>query len=423
MNFATLLRTNVGVLFALPLALLSISYVVANAQPLDPYRLLLTARGTTTFGFVVPIIAALAAWEGGRLRRGEVWHTPLARRRVVVAGWAVMPVIAAGWLAILVGVMASLVGSGQLVPDPRPLVVGFTVVGAHALAGFGAGLWLPLPIAAAGTLLASFSWMVFLRGLDPIWLRHLNGGALELCCGVNQDLAPAAVLASVIPAAATIVAVFTALSSGSATQTSRVASTALLLGGLAGGAAFASQLESYPAQPRDPAALICSGSTVRVCIWPEHAPRMDEVVGLATAAVAGWRAAGVDSPSLITEATTDLPRDAISFGFSLRAPPTVVLNAIVYGMMPSWPRCADEGPYLGYGAFEYVQAWYAATAGMKQEELAEIFATSGTPDAPPVLQVLEQVRSLPLPQQHDWLKVNLAALERCDLEPRLAIGE
>jgi hypothetical protein len=422
MNFATLLRTNVGALFALPLTLLSVFYVAANAHPVDPYQLLLTARGTATFGFVMPIVAALAAWEGGRLRRGNVWHTPLVRSRVVVAGWSVMPVVAAGWLAVLAGVMTSLVNAGQLVPDPRPLGVGFMVVAAHALASFAAGLWLPLAVSAASTLLASFSWMVFLRGLEPIWLRHLNGGALELCCGANQDLAPAAVLASAIPAVAMIGAVLIWLSSGSPMQASRVAASALLLGGLAGGTAFASQLESYPAQPRDPAALICSGSTVRVCLWPEHAPRIDEVVDLATAAVAGWRAAGIDQPSLVTEATSDLPEDAVSFGFSLTAPRAVVLNAIVYGMMPAWPRCADEGPHLGIGAFDYVQAWYAATAGMEHEDLARIFANHA-PGAPPVLQVVERVRSLPLPQQHDWLQANLAALERCDLEPRLAISE
>ncbi|NJQ06149.1 DUF7224 domain-containing protein [Streptomyces lonarensis] len=57
--------------------------------------------------------------------------------------------------------------------------------------------------------------------------------------------------------------------------------------------------------------LVCAdaGAATRVCVWAEHAPRLDETAEVVRTAVAGLAPVGVDPPELVTE----LPREALQY--------------------------------------------------------------------------------------------------------------
>lgn len=422
MRIATLLRVSPAVWLALPLALLATLYVRTFQSGIraDPYPIAVTATAMATLGFVVPVCAALAAWEGGRLRRAEWWEPPHVRSRIAVVIWTVAPVVITGSIAVGAGVLVNLLGAGILVPDPQPLALGLTIITAHSLAGFAVGVRLPLVVAAPVALLASFAWMVFLRAIEPLWLRHLNGGAIELCCGRHSDLAPAAFWGALV------VAIGLALTAGLllARQSRSRAVLPMSFGPLAAalilGSVLVSGLGSEPTVARDRQHLVCStdGGDLVVCVWPEHVERLEEVTAIARSAVAGWSSAGLSVPSRVAEGDREAAGpDSLAFGFSLASGPTDILYGLAYAMLPPFPACAETGPYLGGGALDYVHAWFAAVAGMSTDELSRRFPDQGR--SPPIVPTVMTVRAEPGDQQLRWLHENMAALRTCDQEPRL----
>jgi len=423
MRIRTILRTNAGVWLTLPLTLLAVAYIANFTRSADPYPVAVTAAGLAALGFVVPICAALGAWEGGRLRRGGTWDLPTVRSRYVIAAWALGPVVAAGCVSVVAAVLTSTLASGVTVPDWRPLLVAFLVVLAHSAAGFALGILVPTAVAVSVSLLASFVWMVFLRGLDPMWLRYLNGGAIELCCDISTDVAPTAVAGPLVVAIGLLAAAGLTLATTRAGLQRRALALSPLLIALVIGSMLVSELSAYPAVPRDERQLLCSDrDQIRICVWPEHEPRFAEVVGLATTASAGWLAAGVSAPTLFTEGHDGDPPDALKFSFALRSSPSVIVSGFAYAMLPPWPTCADFGPYLGFEAFEYVNAWYAAHGGLPQDDLRSMYLASSGPDRPPVIELVDQVLAQPLDVQRRWLAANVVALESCDMEPQLSLS-
>lgn len=423
MPIRTILRTNAGVWLTLPLILLAVAYIANFTRSGDPYPVALTAAGLAALGFVVPICAALGAWEGGRLRRGGTWDLPAVRNRYVIVGWALGPVVAAGCLSVLAGVLTSTLASGVTVPDWRPLVIAFVVVLAHSAAGFAIGIFVPTALAVSVSLLGSFIWMVFLRGLDPMWLRYLNGGALELCCGISEDLAPSAVAGPLVVAIGLLVAAGLMLAGGRAGTGRRALALAPVPLALAIGSGLVSGLAAYPTVPRDDRELVClDQEQVSVCIWPEHEARGEEVANLAATAATGWRAAGVPAPTHFTEAQDAVAPDALVFRFALRSSPGVIQMDFAYAMLPPWPACADYGPYPGFDAFEYVHAWYALHGGLSRSDLPSFYAESRIPGRPSVIEQLDQVLAQPLEAQRRWLAANVAALQSCELAPQLSLS-
>lgn len=421
MRIRTILRTNAGSWLTLPLVLLAVAYVANFTRSGDPYPIALTAGGLATLGFVVPICAALGAWEGGRLRRGGTWDLPTVRSRFVIAAISLGPVLIAGCVAVLAGVLTSTLSSGVTVPDWRPLVVAFVVILAHSATGFALGILMPTALAVSVSLLGSFVWMVFLRGFDPMWLRYLNGGALELCCGISDDVAPNAVAGPLVVAIGVVATVALTLAYAQAGLGRRLLALAPVPVALAIGSGLVSGLDAYPTVPRDEGQLVCSDrDAVRVCVWPEHEPRLTEVAELAATASAGWRQAGVPAPTLFTEGQSGAHPDALLFKFALRSSPAMIVRGFAYAMLPPWPACADFGPYPGFDAFGYVHAWYAAHGGLRQTDL-DAYPGSGA-GSPTVAELLGQVLSRPLDSQRRWLAANVAALESCEVEPQLSLS-
>lgn len=425
MRLRTILRVSPGAWLSLPMVLLSLLYVVMFQSRIraDPYPLAVTSTALATLGFIVPIVAALGAWEGGRLRRADWWALPHVRPRAAIAAWALAPIVATGVAAVSAGVLANLFAVDLLFPDPRPVAVAGVVLVAHALAGFSLGLAVPVVVAAPAALLTSFVWMVFLRAIEPIWLRHLNGGALELCCGRHEELAPAAVVGALTVALGLAASSITFLTLRRSRRRDLLVPLPLLIG-LVVGSMMVSSLGSQPTMARDRSALLCDSpsSSVTVCVWPEHVDRLQEVGSIAEKAARGWRAVGLQVPPTFAEGPPETtPAGVLPFGFSRASDPSDIVSGLAYAMLPAWPACADRGPYLGYDAFDYVHAWFATTGGMSDEEIERRFGDLQARGAATIPVVLAKVRALPVEEQLAWVADNVAALEACDRPPRLTV--
>jgi len=250
----------------------------------------------------------------------------------------------------------------------------------------------------------------------PVWLRHLTGMFRD-CCGLAQDLAPRAVVASsivdlgIIGAAALLVAGPTLVPRrvGGALATLAVAGAAGVL--LVAGMTYA------PVVPRDAALLECrTDSSVTVCTWPEHRARAAELAGIVAKVRTGWQQAGMDAPSVFTEADPSVAAaDALVIGFigSWYTEDDIV-RVLAAGMLPPWPDC--PGGAAGGSAFLYLEAWYAAAGGMTPDGLRQRYADAGgEPGYPEVLTVVDQLQAATPEVRRAWVSRAEEVSQACDV--------
>jgi hypothetical protein len=182
-------------------------------------------------------------------------------------------------------------------------------------------------------------------------------------------------------------------------------------------------LGADPNVARDPAALVCTTTRtdVRVCVWPEHRGRLADVAEISADAIANWRNAGIDVPSIVTEGILG-PAGSVRIGFTLASRSSDILADLAYGMLPAWPACADTERYPAGFAQPYLEAWFAATAGMSSEDLASRWGEDpGADGIAPVLDLVTRVRAARPSVQRDWVERNRAAMTACNAEPRLSL--
>lgn len=424
MRIATQLRISPAVWLAPALVLLGLYYLDSNVTrgAQEPYPIALGARAIALLGLIAPVCAALGAWEAGRLQRAGWWHLPLARSRLRAAVQLLRPVVLAGVAAMGIGIVWATWSAGVSLPDPRPIAVAVAVVIAHAWAGFAVGVVLPPTIAVACAMFASLLWLVLPRALDPSWLRLLNGLTVELCCGRDTDLAPGAVVAPLMIAVAVIAVAGLVVHWASVGRQVLGISALVFAVAVAESAAVVTSLSGDPAVARDPAALRCitSPGGMTVCVWPEHAPRLDEVASVVDDAAAAWRDVGLAVPTVVSEGR-QTPADGLRIGFSRRSSTADIVNSLASGLLPSWPPCADTERYAGGDAAPYLEAWLMATAGTSRDELVARFGDDpGLPNGvPPVLDLVSMVLRAPEIQQEEWASRNIRAMKACGIEPEL----
>lgn len=302
-----------------------------------------------------------------------------------------------------------------MVPDPRVLVVACAVVAAQALLGFAIGVRVPPVVAVPAVLLGGYAWIVLPIALEPLWLRHLTGAYLA-CCDVSTDLAPQAIAGSVVVVGGLVGTAGLLMRRGFAALrlALAVAPTVLAFGV---GAFLVHGLGHDPVVDRR-AALACSSGQPRVCVWPEHRGRLEEVSTIAAQATEAWRKGGGTVPSEFSEQRpAALPPGASSFGISLASGRGDIVVSLAQSLLPPPPQCAfgRTDPYYGVKAIPYVRAWLAAAVGLPPAELEQRFR-------PAVLSTVAAVRALPVEQQRAWLERNLAALKACGVQPQLEPG-
>lgn len=414
------LRTAVRVMPALWLAIpISIfaGYYATLLYSSDGYAVGATAAGTGTLPFVGAFCAAVAAWEGSRLRRARLWTAPSVRSRATITFWSLLPVVLVGLFAVLVAIAVQLVRSAAGLPDLRLIAMTALDLVAFSVAGFAAGLLLPFAVAGPLAIVASFIWFGFVPAIQPVWLRHLTGMFRD-CCGLQQDLAPRAVIASsivdlgIIGAAALLVAgpALLARRIGGALATLAVTGVAGVL--LVGGMTYA------PVVPRAAALLECrTDGDVTVCTWPEHRARAAEMAGIVARVRAGWQQAGIDAPSVFTEADPAVaPAGALVIGFvGSSYNEDDIIRVLGRGMLPAWPDC--PGGAAGGIAFDYLEAWYAATGGMTPDALREGYADAGQSDYLKVLTAVDQLDAATPDIRRAWVSRVEEVTQTCDEWP------
>lgn len=395
--------------------------MVFRADP-DPYLTGLSAQSLTTQGLVAPVVAALAAWEAARLRRGGVWELPIARSRLTVAAWPAGFIWLVGTAAVTAGVLSIITTKGFLIPDLRPLSLAALVVAAHTLAGFALGLLLPIVVAAPVAMGAALLWQVMPRAIQPLWTHVLTSQQLEACCATATDIADAALVAPALVAGGVAVASVIVILARRSRLRLVAAAGALAVGLAAGSVVASTQLDGDAWVPRDESALVCEAGPPEVCVWPEHASRLTEVAGIARAAAAGWGQFGVAVPARFDEAYLSPRREGVlSFGFGLHSSRDEIVSSMAYAMVPPFIQC--PGAFVGFEAFDPLYAWYATTAGVSHDGLEHAFGRHTVLNDKPVLALVEEVRSLPPDQQTDWVLRNEWAMGACDRNPQLEVVE
>ncbi len=242
--------------------------------------------------------------------------------------------------------------------------------------------------------------------IEPLWVRHLTGQLID-CCDVATVPAGEALLAPALIAAAAVAAAALLLARLPIAVRIGLAGAALAAG-VGTGVALVSGLGSEPTAPRSAADLVCAGSGPRVCLWPEHRSLAARVRERARLVHARLRARSVPVPDTVSEAHADW-----SIGVTPEATREAIDGALVKGLLPRWPACADgPQPYPGYEAYRPVALWLAQAAGVTT---ADIDAAAEPADRAEVAAV----RRLPSRHQLAWYGANVDALSTCGLAPRL----
>lgn len=414
----TAVRAMPAFWFAVPISLFAGWYAtISPSVPADGYAVDATAAGTATLAFVGSFCAGCAGWEGSRLRRARLWAAPSVRSQATIFFWCLLPVVLVGLLAVLVAIAVELVRFSAGLPDLRFIAMTALGLVTWSVAGFAAGLLLPFAVAGPLTIVTSFVWFAFVPAIQPVWLRHLTGMFRD-CCGLQQDLAPRAVVASslvdlgIIGAAALLVAGPKQIGHrvGGALATLTVAGAAGVL--LVGGMTYA------PVVPRDVAVLECRiGGDVTVCLWPEHRARAVEVAGIVAGVRASWERASIDAPLVFTEEDpTAGPAGALAFRFFGRlSTEDDIVRTLAAAMLPVWPEC--PGGATGGAAFEYLEAWYAAAGGMTLDGLQERYSQAGDGSNPGVLTVVTQLQAATPAIRRAWLMRAEGMSQACDEWP------
>lgn len=397
----TAVRTMPALWLAIPISILA-GWYVTLLDPSDGYGVDATAKASMTLAFVGSFCAGCAAWEGSRLRRAALWNAPSVRSRMTIAFWSLLPVVLVGLTAVLVGIAIQLARSSAGPPDLRIIIVAALNLVAYSVFGFALGVLLPFAVAGPLAIVVPFVWVAFVPAMYPVWLRHLTGMFRD-CCGLAQDLALRPVIGSSLLDAG-IIGAFALLISGPAPAVRRLRGAAVTLGLASGaGALLVAGMGYAPVVPRDVGRLECrAADRVSVCTWPEHRALSAELIAIVTRVRDGWEQAGIDAPSVFTEADRSVaqPSALVFLISSYRFTNDDVVSALATGKLPATPDCA--GGYTGGIAFEYLAAWYSASGGMTVDGLTERYGYDADPYTP-VLTVVEKLRAAPVAVRQRWV--------------------
>jgi hypothetical protein len=417
-RLATAIRTMPAFWLTVPVCLFA-GWYVTLLYASDSYAVDATAKATSVLGFIGPFCAASGAWEGSRLRRARLWDAPAVRTRLSIAFWPLVPIVLIGLLAVVTAIAVNLVRSDAGLPDPRFIAMSALDLAAYAAAGFAAGLLLPFAVAGPLAIATPFLWLGFVPAMYPLWLRHLTGMFRD-CCGLEADLAWRAVAASGI--------VDLGILTAAAMAVARPIGPRMRLGGAlgalgaagAGGALLVAGMTYAPTVARDSALLECQTTDgVTVCTWPEHHDRADEVAGIAVSVRMRWQEAGMEVPSVFTEADASVaPDGALVFGINgALSNRDNIISSLASGMLPPFPDCPFGS--TGGPALDYLHAWYDAAGGMSAAGWGRAWGHSGwsdgDPNYPPIPLIVHELQAASPEARRAWAARAELASQECDV--------
>ncbi|WP_329074884.1 hypothetical protein [Streptomyces niveus] len=386
------------------------AWVTANYWP--------SVTGSATFAlpFVGAACAAVAAWEGARLRRGGVFGQAPVRSPLAITVPILLPVAAMGLLgmtaALIVSAAAADVGVG--LPHLGITLVAAGILFANTLVGYLVGRTMPGVLAAPLALIGAFFFNAYPSSWSTYWLRHVVGGGLDSCCSVDAVIDQRAIVSGAVFAVAVCMAALFLIHRQGGTI-AVAAALALTAAGFGTAGYIARDLPPDAVQPRPTSALICDGKQPTVCLWPEVEHR-DLVQSESRKAVARLKEAGIRVPTTLTMAAKP-EAGATKLGIATNGRPNDVPAGVASGLLPELPACALKGDaYPAAAALGPVAAWLYTTAGGPAQAVEGRFG-------PQEAALVQKVRGQSRAAQLDWYQSNMQAMKSCRTQPKLALAE
>lgn len=249
----------------------------ATARPVPGYWAWTVSHSVLLIMVPAGVAATGAALEAARLRTARERAALNVRSAPVVVLDAIWPSYACGILlacaAIAVVAMSAWGGSSRF-----PWGIAGTVAAIllfHTSAGFFLGAVLRPVVSIPLALAFSYVWLGFTGAIDWFAPRHLAGLVIESCCFYDEQPNPlslsAAVSFSLFAAAALLAFAAIRLRLWSPRPAVAVGTPAALgSAALAGGLLLAAALPSTATEERAASELLCSGTEVEVCLFPEQ---------------------------------------------------------------------------------------------------------------------------------------------------------
>ncbi|WP_405086564.1 hypothetical protein [Microbispora sp. NBC_01389] len=381
---------------------------------MDLYWPAVSAMAGSAVGVIAPVYSAVAAWEGGRLKRGGVEQQTYVRPWwTIVLDAVALPLLGAA-CALLAALPAQLpeIISVPGAPDWRFMGVSALVCAGFTIVGFGVGRLLKPVYAVPICLVGTYLWLAYPISMQPLWLRHLTGNYDTACCRFDE-----------IPdwralAAGTLVGLAIAATGVGLSVVRRQVAVKRSALGLASlslvvcAVILVRDMSWAAAVPRSAQDLVCERSTARdaltVCLWPEHAHDAERAMTASSHVVDRLVAAGLRRPTTLTEG----PAEANAWTFSYRADLALLPWGIASGLVPQdVPRCQDEGgQWLTGDMVLPLMSWVAHRAGATLESVE---TRAGAETA----AVIREVTRRPANSQLSWFRENLRLLGKCDVDP------
>jgi hypothetical protein len=369
-----------------------------------------SARAQYPVLFVAPVLAAAAAWSASRTRRRGFdahLHTMYRPRwQAEMAHLCATLIYAAGCYlvgAVTVLVVAASAGPPGL-PWPSYLVLGLIATTAVVTVGHLLGLLTPPLISPV--LAAVFGYLAIVYTYPyPQWAFWVVSGRPQ----AEILLPPLA--ARFVVAVALVLVVLTAAAWSARDLRNRRSRPAALLAVVALVGSLALVDTAGPLRGhREPPTPVCSEGTPRVCVWPDHALRLERLATLAERLPAASLGL-LDVPDTFYEEGLRGPAPGITMAAG-RPPYELTLQnersalaMMIHQMIPHSPECpGNPAPDLREvsRARDRLFAWvYSRTV-----DSTEAFA-----DDQPLQEELDRVLVTPEPEQVAWVESQLAIVD------------
>lgn len=382
-------------------ALLAIVYLQDATDPYG-YSAAAIAQGGIALTVIAPFCALFGVLEGARYKAAANLISTSNRRLATIIVRLVLPVTAAGILLLAFSqfVVASTVVIPQTVTEGLVVVSQVIVVVAFTLFGFALGSNLPKAFAIPASVVVPWMWLVYPSATEPLWMRHLNGN-LSGCCDIS--VAPAtdvAIAGALVAIAIAIVSLMAVPRIRGKARSGLAALAGLLLVAIA--VNMAQGLGHSPGTARDTGQLVC---IERVCVWPENRKQLSSVIRQQAKIRRELDGFGMSPPELVTE-DSSAGRRAWIFGTTPDAGKGDIGVALVAGLLPATPKCAETRPYDTNDTRPLIERWIFESAGVDANGLEIELGAQHR-------RKLGELRAMPKLEQGTIVDNALSALNRC----------
>ncbi|MCX4666069.1 hypothetical protein OG453_05240 [Streptomyces sp. NBC_01381] len=312
MRFRTRLRSS-SALWAAPLALgvPVLYYLTGASKPESPdfgyAPTIVSAPLYYSYALAYAVVSALSAWESGRLKEGGGLQLAPARSRYRVAAETLWPVVALGWLMLIVPVVLALADYGVWPTEVslRPLWLALVVCVAHAVIGCAVGMYVPKGLAAPVMAVVVWAAVSYTVTFDTMWPRHVSGGYFNDFM-FGEATSYGALLPHVLFTGSLACAV--ALGWVRLSRTTARVGLALVVA-VAGTGTARAMTSSWDANPPllvDQAPMACAGKAPQVCVPALFKDTLGPARAEAGRVLEDFRAAGVTlTPRLVKDSVTE----------------------------------------------------------------------------------------------------------------------